>query len=132
MNILLKLLCCIFITIVTPSFGQEGGQDDTIRCDDSFKPVCSADGNTFANKCFAELAGAEIISDGVCLDPSMQCGTAYNPVCGIDNKTYDNACIATVFGIEISRSGVCGGNDGCTFELDPVCGLMDKPTKIDV
>ena len=115
--------------IFESAMAQSTDEAEVIVCDDSFEPVCSSQGDTYANQCFANLDGAEIVSEGVCNDPTLQCSLEYNPVCGIDEKTYDNACMATVAGIEIVKSGICGGFDACEQEITPVCGINGQTYK---
>ena len=110
----------IIISLVFLSFSvfaQNERSNNELVCKNNYNPVCGVDGNTYANKCFAEVALLDIEHEGVCFDPTMQCTSDFDPVCGMDNKTYDNACIATVQGIEIIESGVCGGADGCENKL---------------
>jgi len=42
------------------------------KCSDTFKPVCSADGVTYQNKCVAKCADANIIGNGKCEDVCVE------------------------------------------------------------
>ena len=44
--------------------------DEENRCPPRFAPICGADGNTYANSCFAVLAGTTPESNGLCDDAS--------------------------------------------------------------
>ena len=127
------MIRCLFIIILIQLSLNLVAQDldlkQSLSCKNNFDPVCGMDGNTFANACFAEVAGIEVANLGVCEDPSLSCPTDYNPVCGIDQKTYENACLATTAGVEIISSSACDGDNACKNNFDPVCGMDGQTYK---
>ena len=70
-SVIYVFFCLLFI--FESAMAQSTDEAEVIVCDDSFEPVCSSQGDTYANQCFANLDGAEIISEGVCNDPTLQC-----------------------------------------------------------
>ena len=45
-----------------------------VYCFDMWQPVCGCDGVTYANTCYAQKAGASLLSDGACADASTDDG----------------------------------------------------------
>lgn len=87
-------------------------------CPRIYKPVCGADGSTYANACLA--CGVEITCKGSCPcqspgliqeDPGNckpgRCTDDYMPVCSTRNNTYTNACGADLCGATVECQGEC-------------------------
>ena len=100
---------------------QRTGACDVEECPKVYVPVCSEDGNTFANACEAEAAGTAIFTEGAC--NVRACPRLYVPVCGADELTYGNACQAERKGVRIRHAGLCEteGQRNCPRIYQPVC-----------
>lgn len=81
--------------------GQTCGADG--RCTDVVAPpdcdaqaeVCASDGQTWPNRCRAEQAGLQVVSEGPCdrpPPPECVCSDEVEPVCSVTHRTYVNAC----------------------------------------
>jgi len=96
-------------------------------CDAVFDPVCGCDGKTYGNDCEASVAGVSIDHDGQCGDDpgAVVCGGFTGEQCPPEqycNYPLDMACG------NADGQGRCAAiPDGCTKEIDPVCGCDGKP-----
>jgi|GEM_PF-4605745 len=120
-------------------------------CTYIWDPVCGCDGVTYANACYAALAGVSVDYEGACdgsycwsnddCDPGFYCrfdGCAaetgvctprpetcpytWDPVCGCDGQTYANACAAAATGVSIAYESTCITGD---LDLDGDVDLAD-------
>lgn len=122
--------------------------NDSIDCDETYKPVCGCNGITYKNSCEAKKQGIVQYTkgtcySGLCIDPSkvnpnIPCPTDYDPVCGCDGKTYGNACDAERAGVNHFFQGICQTGPCIDSTLiqyntninnipyEPVCGCDGK------
>jgi Kazal-type serine protease inhibitor domain len=90
-------------------------------CDAVYDPVCGCDGMTYSNDCAATLAGASIDHTGACASAGL-CGGGRGSMCASGyfcNYPANMACDSTGSCTKIP--------DGCTTQVDPVCGCDGKP-----
>lgn len=103
-------------------------------CNDTYYPVCTTKGITFANLCRAKCNGAVAVHVGECYNfyykpiPNTTCKCSFTQelVCGTNGVTYENSCVmicaaGTFFGIN-----QCEGPCKCPFVFKPVCGIDGK------
>ena len=106
-------------------------------CERIREPVCSCDGLTYENGCFAAKDKQNVDYGGPCPPPPCTsnaecdataycarstgdcqgtgtceprpplCSGAWKPVCGCNNVTYANACKAAAVGVTIKKLGTC-------------------------
>jgi len=62
---LLKFLLCIAAMFFLSSLFGQGGNDD-INCTEEYAPVCSCEGITYSNSCYADKDGITCYTEGVC------------------------------------------------------------------
>ena len=116
---------------------RDGVCEPIVSCSPQYDPVCSPEGRTWLNDCYARNSGVEGFRAGACcpdelLDgcdarcdngfvvdgdgcaicrcrevPPCECQPADNPVCGVDGRTYPNPCEARCAGVEIRDRGAC-------------------------
>ncbi|EFN57781.1 hypothetical protein CHLNCDRAFT_143123 [Chlorella variabilis] len=100
------------------------GDGEAQPCTKEYVPVCSVDGETFANRCLA--GDAEIAYEGECR-AVRPCPAIYAPVCSADNATYGSDCVAEGAGAEVACSGECPcpkpDAKPCPLNWAPVCGV---------
>ena len=68
--------------------------------------VCGADGRTYKNPCYLEVAGVALAYNGECVN-CESCSGESAPVCGNDRKTYINSCWADCKGVLVDSVGAC-------------------------
>ena len=83
-------------------------------------PVCGDNGVTYLNSCYAQAAGVQVYTSGVCygdcidpdlINPAASCPPVYEPVCGCNGVTYANECKAEAAGVTVYFAGPCPGSD---------------------
>jgi len=83
-------------------------------------PVCGNNGITYLNSCYAQAAGVQVYTEGVCygdcidpdlINPMASCPPVYEPVCGCNGVTYANECKAEAAGVTVYFAGPCPGSD---------------------
>ncbi len=137
-------------------------------CTKEYKPVCGIVESiepclsapcpikrykTFANRCVAEKAFANVVFEDACGDvdgdrvmsvANVDCASVYDPVCAKENagvmcitepcethqySTYSNACNAGVSGAQIASQGDCGDLEGQpALATPPVVIVENLPT----
>lgn len=113
-----------------------GAAHDDIRVPTIYDPICGADGKTYGNLCYAQLAGVLLVSDGVCGQNPPKCGTPdpdsgwvctaeWAPVCGEDGKTYGNGCEAAGHKVKVAHPGECSPVVLPVDPTDPIGGPVD-------
>ena len=82
---------------------------------------CGGDGRTYKNKCYREVAGAELAYYGKCTHCEY-CTGAVEYVCGNDGRSYTNSCWADCNGTFVVSKGKCKEKCECPQYVDLVCG----------
>ena len=90
-----------------------------LDCEFDGRYVCTANGITFPNSCFAECMGITDYVEGICAKP-CECLDTYQPVCSITGQTYRNKCEADCNGAIILSANACRCD--CPNHNQPVCG----------
>ncbi|KAK9830768.1 hypothetical protein WJX74_006277 [Apatococcus lobatus] len=89
--------------------------DGFCKCNQTYNPVCGADGQTYGNACIMACENVPLASAGVCpacnrIASACDCGNqAYNPVCG-DGLTFSTPCDARCNSHPCFTQGVCQYN----------------------
>lgn len=126
-------------------------------CGTAGPAVCGCDGETYANKCEAFLAGTSISAFGACVgfgcSGSADCGESEfcrkkpgacddigqckpapsscpdtgKTVCGCDGETYSNSCFAASAGVSVASGGTCPATGGCS-DNNSECGASSSCT----
>jgi hypothetical protein len=91
-------------------------------CRDIYAPVCGCDGVTYGNDCEAAAKGVSVATKGECKPTpgDVACGARLGDTCSADQYCYFTP--EAICG-RADATGVCRPiPNGCTKELDPVCG----------
>ena len=100
-------------------------------CNDTYYPVCSDRGVTFANLCRAKCFGAIGVSVGPCYNfyykpqdnVKCTCSSTQEPVCAVSGVTYENNCVMRCANDEFQGLNQCVNKCLCLFVYKPVCGV---------
>ena len=114
LSLALLSACTVVVEEPRPIPGPRPGPS---FCTREFQPVCAIRGGerrTFANGCFADRAGFNIIRRGECGGGMSEgprfCTREYNPVCGRRGgtlRTFGNLCEAEAAGWRVIDRGEC-------------------------
>jgi hypothetical protein len=96
-------------------------------CDLIFSPVCGCDDRTYSNACAAAMAGVSVASQEECPGPAGKfCGGFAGFECEDTENFFCNYPPEMACGIA-DGSGTCDPiPQGCTDDVDPVCGCDGK------
>jgi len=113
-----------FLRFGTPTTGS-------CPCNDTYYPVCSNRGITYANLCRAKCFGEYAVQVGACNNfyykpvPNLTCKCTYSQerVCATDGATYENSCVMLCAGAIFKALDFCEHPCKCEFIYKPVCGI---------
>ncbi|GJM33130.1 MAG: hypothetical protein DHS20C18_21310 [Saprospiraceae bacterium] len=113
------------------------GSLTTTDCPTFVDPVCTPNGVTYLNSCWAEADGQSVYTSGTCfgdcidpwaIDAVPDCDDNYEPVCGCNGVTYINECYAEEAGLLSFTPGPCNGNSNC---YEPTLVLTSAGTELN-
>jgi hypothetical protein len=116
------LFIIILIQLSLNLVAQDLDLKQSLSCKNNFDPVCGMNGQTYKNRCEANLSNMLVQSSGAC--DVNSCPEIIAPVC-VSNVTYNNMCLAEADGHTEFLEGACNVRS-CTGIYAPVCGKNNK------